>query len=450
MSRAYALTIILVVVGITPLRSDAAQIGVGDFGGGTQTTTFDGLGLPLFPNFTPLLIDGHTITTDDGIFRYVNIPTLCVANECITNNQDLGFIDIVLGASYARAGAFVSGGTIGWTIRADFFDADDALLGSFNLNNSVSSGPLFGGWEDAGGIARIRFTPLTRNGRVDSLDNLMVEAKLPVVSFAVEADLGNETLNAADVRPADAVDTNSGNLEFSAFPDSPIEDIDAYDVLPNGHIVFSTSTDVSQGFGGLPYLNNGDLIEWAGSHASILFDEEIGFGGADANIDAFAPLPNGNWLLSTDLSATLGGLSFDNGDIVEYDPVNDVATLFMGLDEASIFTGDPQSNADIDALHVLADGRVIFSIRSDGIGQIGNGLTYSMADEPGTDLFALDPMTGDATVFLDGDGLFDGETRNLDAVSLPEPGLLTMLGAGIVALVVLDHRRRRRERLSRV
>jgi hypothetical protein len=136
------------------------------------------------------VIDGHTITTDDGVFRYANIPALCVANECIANNTDLGFIDIVLGASYARAGAFVSGCSVGWTIRADFFDADDALLGSFNLNNSVSSGPLFGGWEDAGGIARIRFTGLTRNGSVGSLDNLMVETVVgPPLHGRLEIDI---------------------------------------------------------------------------------------------------------------------------------------------------------------------------------------------------------------------------------------------------------------------
>lgn len=164
----------LALIGILPIGSEAAQVGTGDFGPGTQTTTFDGLGLPI-TNPAPLLIDGHTITTNDGTYRYLGIPSICVSNECIANNTDLGYIDIVLDAAYARAGAFVTGGFTGWTIRADFFDATDTLVGSFVLNNPTDAAPLFGGWEDPGGIARLRFTDLSPNNRIEALDNLMVQ-----------------------------------------------------------------------------------------------------------------------------------------------------------------------------------------------------------------------------------------------------------------------------------
>jgi hypothetical protein len=200
--------------------------------------------------------------------------------------------------------------------------------------------------------------------------------------------------------------------------------------MPEGEVVFSTSTDVTQGFGGIPYIRNGDLVLWDGEEATLLFSELIGFGTPYNNIDAFSILPNGNWLLSTDLNATLGGLSFQNGDIVEYDPEADVATLYMGLDEATIFTGTPNSNPDIDALHATADGKVAFSIRSDGIGRVGNGPSYGFADAPRTDLFEIDPVTLDASLFLDGDGIFDGMTRNLDAAALP---LLAAVNIGMVA-----------------
>lgn len=53
------------------------------------------------------------------------------------------------------------------------------------------------------------------------------------------------------VRPPDLVDIDNFSLLFDAFPGSPPEDIDAAHVLPNGDIIFSTSTDVTQGFGGL-------------------------------------------------------------------------------------------------------------------------------------------------------------------------------------------------------
>jgi hypothetical protein len=181
-----------------------------------------------------------------------------------------------------------------------------------------------------------------------------------------------------------------------------------------------------------------------------------GFGGANQDVDAFSILPSGNWLLSTSLTATLGGLTFLNGTIVEYDSVAGVATPYMGLEEGVIFTGSPQSNADIDALHATDDGQVIFSIRSDGIGRVGNDLTYGFADAPSTDLFQLDPVSGDAELFLDGAGLFDGVARNLDAVSLKdpdtsEPAEQSVCGLGVELVLLLPllaylHRRREARR----
>jgi hypothetical protein len=56
------------------------------------------------------------------------------------------------------------------------------------------------------------------------------------------------------------------------------------------------------------------------------------------------------------------------------------------------------------------------------------------------DLFELDPASGDAQVFLDDAGLFDGVERNLDASSLlsvPEPGRLLLLAVGAGVLVAL-------------
>jgi hypothetical protein len=273
----------------------------------------------------------------------------------------------------------------------------------------------------------------------------------PVVSYGVEGGLPHSaTLNGTPVRPVDAVDAYTGELFFSAFPDVILEDIDALHLLTGGSVVFSTSTDVTQGFGGIPNIKNGDLVLWDGVEARLLFSELVGFGGANNNIDAFSILPNGNWLLSTDLNATLGGLAFENGDVVEYDPDEDIASLYMGLDEATIFTGTPQSNADIDALHVTEDG-VIFSIRSNGIGRIGVDLSYDWLDVASTDLFLLDPVSGHAELFLDGFRLFDGMTRNLDAVSLapqargtisiPEPGRSLLLGFGIVGLLLIGRRR---------
>ncbi len=147
-------------------------------------------------------------------------------------------------------------------------------------------------------------------------------------------------------------------------------------------------------------------------------------------------------------------LTFENGAIVEYDPIAAVASLYMGLDEAAIFTGVSQSNADVDALHAVEDGSVIFSIRTDGVGRIGNDLVYGFADTPSGDLFQLDPVSGEAQRFLDGAGLFDGAERNLDAVSFSarsEPSSGPACGLGVELLLptaslafLLGRTRRRR------
>ena len=168
--RALALAIVLGSVGLAPAPADAGQIGIGDFGPDAQTTTFDGLGLP-FENDAPLVIDDDTFDSDDSVLRYVRFPS-CFANECLANNTSLGFIDILLAEPSQRAGAYVSGIIGGWAIRADFFDAADTLLGSVLLANGPAFTPVFLGWEDPGGIARIRFDHLFAPNFVFIVDDL--------------------------------------------------------------------------------------------------------------------------------------------------------------------------------------------------------------------------------------------------------------------------------------
>ena len=61
----------------------------------------------------------------------------------------------------------------------DFFNAANVLLGSVNLVSPVKA-KLFVGWEDLGGIARVRFNDLTRNGAIVLVDNLIIEDKIEI------------------------------------------------------------------------------------------------------------------------------------------------------------------------------------------------------------------------------------------------------------------------------
>jgi hypothetical protein len=165
--------LVIAVLLASPLAATAVPIGSGDFGAGAQVTTFDGLGLP-FDNLAPLFIDGHTITTDTGTFRYFDFVDACVANECIGTDSELGFIDVVLSDVFQRVGAWGSSAGTDWQISASFFNAADELLGSVMLGGSGRD-PQFAGWHDAYGIARIRFDDLTTNGFIEVFDNLTVE-----------------------------------------------------------------------------------------------------------------------------------------------------------------------------------------------------------------------------------------------------------------------------------
>ncbi|MHC4160322.1 MAG: PEP-CTERM sorting domain-containing protein, partial [Planctomycetota bacterium] len=91
-------------------------------------------------------------------------------------------------------------------------------------------------------------------------------------------------------------------------------------------------------------FGSGDLVEYnpIADTAALFFDANL-FDGSE-NIDAIHVLGNGNIILSTEGGATLGGLSFADGDLVEYNPTTDIATLYFN---EGLFT----NNADVDAVH---------------------------------------------------------------------------------------------------
>ena len=85
--------------------------------------------------------------------------------------------------------------------------------------------------------------------------------------------------------------------------------------------------------------------------------------GLNGDVDAFTFLPDGSLLLSIDASATLGGISFTDADIIQFTPTslgpNTAGTFSMYFDGSDV--GLTTSSEDIDALHVLPDGSLILS-----------------------------------------------------------------------------------------
>jgi hypothetical protein len=205
-------------------------------------------------------------------------------------------------------------------------------------------------------------------------------------------------------------------------------DIDAFDLLPNDHLILSTTETVE--LGGIQF-RDGDLVEYdlATDTATLFFSENLFDRGYSNDIDAVDVLPNGNIVLSTTETTRLGGLRFRDGDLVDYDPVTNSSTLFFS---EGLFS----HNADIDAVQVLDDGSIILS--TTGSAQLG-GLRFNKDDLVRYypyDYSANPYLAGSAAIYFSG-GYFENSGANIDAVwdptdSAPEPATLLLLGLGAI------------------
>jgi hypothetical protein len=216
--------------------------------------------------------------------------------------------------------------------------------------------------------------------------------------------------------------TDTATLFFDENLFSGNTNIVAVHVLDNGNIILST--DGSDTLGGLSF-NAGDLVEYnpTTDTAILFFDETLFFGGSE-NIDAVHILDSGNIILSSADDATLGGLAFGGGDLVEYNPITDTATLFF---DGSLF-GGPEN---IDAAYILDNGNIILSTDSGGGSTLG-GLTFSDGD-----LVEYNPAT-DVAILYFSEGLFSNNA-DIDAVyvtTAPEPATIVLLGLGMLIFTV--------------
>ncbi len=159
-----------------------------------------------------------------------------------------------------------------------------------------------------------------------------------LISTRGSARLGGLNFRSGDIVRYDPIlDSATLLFDHDLFDDD--ERIDAAYLMDNGHIILSTS-----GWAKIDgtWFEDGDLVEFDPNSetVSIFLDEDLFASGAD--IDAASIMDNGHVLLSTTRSERLGGLQFSKGDLIEYDRINDVATLYF--DDANM-DGDRQLNA---------------------------------------------------------------------------------------------------------
>jgi hypothetical protein len=212
--------------------------------------------------------------------------------------------------------------------------------------------------------------------------------------------------------------TNDSTLYFNGDLFSGTTDIDAVHILDNDNIILSTIGNAT--LGGLSF-DIGDLVEYnpTTDTATLYFDQDL-FSQSE-NIDAAFILDSGNIILSTVGDATLGGLSFEAGDLAEYNPTTDTATLYF---DADLFSGIE----NIDAVHILDSGNIVLSTVD--VATLG-GLSFTCGD-----LVEYNPTTDVATLHFD-ENNFTG-SANINAVyvtTLPEPTMIALLGLGSLVLV---------------
>ncbi|HUM69777.1 MAG TPA: hypothetical protein PLK31_13140 [Chloroflexota bacterium] len=160
-------------------------------------------------------------------------------------------------------------------------------------------------------------------------------------------------------------------------------------------VLYVSST--SNGTVGGVSFNDEDILvyDMATGLWSMYFDgSDVGITG---DVNAFYLMPDGSILLSLDAAATVSGLgSVDDSDIIRFIPTS------LGANTSGIFAwylvgatvGLTTNNEDIDAIDFTADGRLVIST-------IGS-FSVTGASGSGEDLISLDTSGSSWTLYFDG------------------------------------------------
>lgn len=207
-------------------------------------------------------------------------------------------------------------------------------------------------------------------------------------------------------------------------------DVTGYEELANGDKLFSLDTTADLG-GGVT-LHTSDVGRYDGVGYSIEFDGSAEGVPDGSRVDAVTVASSGDLLLSFDTTVDLGGgVVAADEDLVSFDGAN-FALVFdgsaQGLCEALDLDG---ASLDIDT------GRIGVSL--DGSGSVG-GVDFD--DE---DILEFQPVGSSWSLQYDGSSVH-ASLGPADVNAVPEPGMLTQLGAGAAALAWMARRRSARVR----
>ena len=207
------------------------------------------------------------------------------------------------------------------------------------------------------------------------------------------------------------------------------ENIDAVDLLPNGHLVVSTTSNASTGRGAHRFTN-GDLIEIDISGptpllvGTFLTSEQLYTTKEDIN--GFSTGPAGSFLSTIDSSpAVANSISFEDGDSAHFTTDWPSSSASLYFEEDAFF----RNKANINALSFLSPDAIAISTSANEAisgNKIRRGDVVKLTRTGNDWSFSEVLFSGSSS------SLGFGRNVNLDAVyiAMPEPsgGLLLVLG----------------------
>ena len=239
-------------------------------------------------------------------------------------------------------------------------ELDGTLLGgiSFQANDVALYDPVTGS-----AAMLLPATAFDKPTRVEALQ-VLGDGTLVLASGQSKRTLGGLTLSTGDIARYDpATDTASLLLAESVFDDGKAQ-VDAVQRLDDGSLAFSVAHGES--IGGVGF-GQGDIVRYdpATGSVSLLFSASL-FGQGNVDVSGAFVSADGGIFLSTKQDATLGGLSFQAGDVVRYDPatggaalVTDGALLPANTRMVAVYVQAPEPSAVLLLLSGIA-GLLLF------------------------------------------------------------------------------------------
>jgi hypothetical protein len=245
------------------------------------------------------------------------------------------------------------------------------------------------------------------------------------VSPDVTVELNATTFDDEDV----AVDNLSGVVvaaSLGSLPESA--DVTAYHLFDDGDQLLSFDTTVT--LPGSVTAEPGDVVRYDGAIYVLEFDASLQSIPNGVITDAVSTNAGGDLLISFDttveLAAVSGTITVDDEDLV----------LFNGSSFSLVIDGSAAGvpgALDLDGVHDLGNGKLALSF--DGSGQLG-GVDFD--DE---DVLEFDPSGPTWAMLYDGSAQHATlAATDADAISLPEPGAILSLAAGITFLAIVNRR----------